>query len=516
MLKKIVSVLVTVILLLGTYYIHSYKNVAAIDNSDNIRACWISYLDIQTYLKDLSREEFEIKVSDMYKRIKDNNLNTVIVQVRAMADAIYPSEYFPWSIYISSDRTPLSYDPLEIMIELAQKENLRFEAWINPYRVSMSNTTTNSFENTSFYHDYKDFIMEYENPSGEICLSFDPSKTETIRLIVSGVKEIVQNYDVDGIHFDDYFYVSGMSPELSADKRKEYVNNMVKTIYDTIKSIDEDCEFGISPAGNIENARAEGADIDKWLSTPGYIDYIMPQIYWTDNYVTTEGEITYFSKRCDEWNRINTLNLPMYLGMGLYRVGEESSIDLGWSADNDNLASQYKKSSLMGFDGYAVFRYQWLELDVAEDELYNLKKSVELELSYPYVKDSYISYSIKNVEDWETAKIDGISAGNGSEIFGIVFSPGDKAPEGHISYRVMYQDGTWSDWCSEGVLCEGKNSILNLQICLSGEIGNTYDIYYRCCLTNIGWLPWVKNGMDVNSGVINEKMTGIQVKLVKK
>lgn len=516
MIRKITSLILTIILVITAFFIDSYTKVDAIDNTDNIRACWISYLDIESYLKDLSEEEFTIKVCDMYNKIKDNNLNTVIVQVRTMADAIYPSDYFPWSTYITSDRVALSYDPLEIMIKLAKEYGLRFEAWVNPYRISLNTTITNNYKGTIYYEEYKDFIMEYENQAGEICLSFDPAKTDTIRLIVSGVKEIVQKYDVDGIHFDDYFYVSGMAPELSASLRKEYVNNMVKTVYDTVKSVDKECEFGISPAGNLDNARAQGADIDTWLSMEGYVDYIMPQIYWTDTFVTSEGKVNYFLDRCEEWCQVNKLNKPMYLGLALYRVGEESTIDMGWSIKTDNLAGQYKSASHMGFDGYCLFRYQWLELDIAEEELANLKSVVDLYYSYPYVSDSYISYSVRSLGSWENAKKDGIRAGNDNEIISTVFALGKRAPEGNVSYRVMYQDGLWSDWCMNGAICGGENSILNMQIKLSGGIENTYDVYYRCYFTNIGWLPWVKNGMDINSGIINEKMTGIQVKLVKK
>ena len=110
----------------------------ALDRRDNIRGCWISYLDIEEYLKDLSEDDYRIAVNNMLDRIKENNLNTIYLQVRSMADAIYPSSYFPWSTYISSDRENPGYDPLEIIIELAREKELRIEAWINPYRISVT------------------------------------------------------------------------------------------------------------------------------------------------------------------------------------------------------------------------------------------------------------------------------------------------------------------------------------------------------------------------------------------
>ena len=489
----------------------------ALDRRDNIRGCWISYLDIEEYLKDLSEDDYRIAVNNMLDRIKENNLNTIYLQVRSMADAIYPSSYFPWSTYISSDRENPGYDPLEIIIELAREKELRIEAWINPYRISLGTNTTDSYMNTSFYDQYKSFIMEYYNSNGEKCLSFDPSNTDTIRLIVSGIKEILNHYDVDGIHFDDYFYVPGMGDDLTREEKMKYVNNMVLTAYNTIKSIKPDCELGISPAGNIENAREQGADVDTWLREPGYIDYIMPQIYWTDYFSTSSGVTTLFSDRCSEWQEINILNIPMYLGMALYRVGEESKIDMGWGLYDDNLASQYTICDKYGFDGYCLFRYKWLEMDESAYEMENLNDAVNNEYLYPFVRDSYISYSVKNGGKWESGKIDGIRAGTGnSEINSIVITLGDKSKDGNVIYRVAGIDGVWSNWCIGGVPWNNIEPVNNIQIKLTGNIQMEYSIFYRCCFTNIGWLPWVSDSIDGNSGIINEKMPGIQIKIVKK
>ena len=187
-------------------------------------------------------------------------------------------------------------------------------------------------------------------------------------MIVKGIREIVSRYDVDGIHFDDYFYVSGMADQLDIVSRKNNVNALVSQVYSTIKSIKPSCTFGISPAGNPDNARSQGADIDTWLSTPGYIDYIMPQIYWTDVYMTANGAVPMFSNRCSAWTALNKQQLPMYAGLALYRVGTNSKTDLGWAASDTNLAYQYVTAKQLGYDGYALFRYQWLEKEIAAAE----------------------------------------------------------------------------------------------------------------------------------------------------
>ena len=346
-------------------------NVQAADNYK--KACWISYYDIEESLQDKSEAAFRKKVSAMYDNVIKYGMNTVIVHVRAMGDALYPSNYYPWSTYITTDRTNPGYDPLKIMVELAHSKNLKFEAWINPYRLSRDTETTVSFMATPYYQMFLPFTIQYKSSGGQICLALDPARQETRDLIANGVKEIVSNYDVDGIHFDDYFYVSGMANQLDIATKKANVNLMVSQVYKTIKSVNPNCTFGISPAGNLDNARAQGADIDTWLSSPGYIDYIMPQIYWTDIYMIDGVVKSMFTDRCSEWIKLNKRDIPIYVGLALYRVGTSSKTDLGWASSNVNLAYQYAVATQLGYDGYALFRYQWLEKDIAVEELNNLK-----------------------------------------------------------------------------------------------------------------------------------------------
>lgn len=369
MKKFFVFIFTAMILLSDAKYI---LNASEVNGKDDKRACWISFLDIQDYLKDLTEEEYIQKIDYMYDLIIQNNMNTVIFHVRPMADAVYPSEIFPYSEYISSGRKELGYDPLAIALERAHEKGLYFEAWINPYRISKNDETTDSYKQTKQYTLYKDFIIEYTNSSGETCLSFDPSKNETIELLNDGIIEILDRYDVDGIHFDDYFYVPDMDNELSVEDKKNNVNRLIEKVYDTIHEKSPGCQFGISPAGNLENARNEGADIDLWLSDEGYIDYIMPQIYWSDKYVTDSGVVDMYRQRCDEWNELNHIDIPMYAGLALYRVNESSSNDMGWSEKDTNLALQYEYAYQNGYDGFAIFRYAWLENTDSVNELCNL------------------------------------------------------------------------------------------------------------------------------------------------
>jgi uncharacterized lipoprotein YddW (UPF0748 family) len=330
---------------------------------------------------DKGEAEFEETVSAIYDRLTGYGIDTVIVQVRPMGDAIYPSEYFPVSAYISSDRTLSDYDPLQIMVDMAHEKGLYIEAWVNPYRLSRSDETTESYKQLDVYDTYSDYIYEYTNPDGETCLSLEPSSQKSIDLIVAGVQEIVDNYDVDGIHFDDYFYVDGMhdgtgghDDAISTEEKMTYIDSMISQVYEAVKECDPGCTFGVSPAGNLTAAKSQGADIDRWLSTPGYVDYIMPQIYWTDDYVTSDGTVTMFSDMANAWQSANALNLPVYVGLALYRAGEVSETDRGWSSCSDNLAKSWQTAQMLGYDGYALFRYEMFDYDSAAKELESLKQ----------------------------------------------------------------------------------------------------------------------------------------------
>ncbi|MGN0152226.1 MAG: family 10 glycosylhydrolase [Wujia sp.] len=536
--KKILCLIILLSVIL--YPLAFVTKAADSPGMNDKRACWISFLDIESYLKDLDEKAFRDNVSEMYDNIKANHMNTVLVHVRAFGDAIYPSEYFPQAEYIASYRRILEYDPLDIMVSLAHERNMKIEAWINPYRLSKDNETTASYKDTEYYELYKDFIIEYTTTAGETALSLDPSREETVNLIADGVEEIIDNYAVDGIHFDDYFYMPGMGDNIDIQTRKLYVNNMVSTIYQTVKKCDENCEFGISPAGNLENAREQGADIDTWMSSPGYVDYIMPQIYWSDSYQTDSGITAMYSDRCREWQAINKRDIPIYVGLALYRVGEKSGSDLGWSQSDNNLATQYEIAYALGYDGYALFRYAWLENPVASTELQNLsvyagslkdgyvydkhsKKDSGIEeipgMQEKLVSDSFVSYSgYFGDKTWKTAVSDAEILHENSNIMHTVrMALGERAGQGDIFYRVYLSGAGWQPWTGNGA-CAGdlanKSMIQGIQIKLTGVVAENYDVYYRVACGDMEWLSWTKNGKTAGIPDYGRPVTGIQVLLV--
>ncbi len=242
--------------------------------------------------------------------MKQANMNAVCLQVRSFCDAMYNSKYEPWSQYITGTRggTP-SYDPLAFAIEEAHSRGMELHVWLNPYRYASS---TNTYGNlaTDYANTHPEWLMAYDNAT-----ILNPSIAAVKQRIAAVVADIVENYDIDGVLFDDYFYIKGtpMSQDAElysannpnnlsqADWRRENVNEMVRMVHDTIKYTKPWVTFGIGPAPQVASTDATAAKygVDKmpfsdwqyngiysdplaWISS-GTIDYISPQMYWTIN-----------------------------------------------------------------------------------------------------------------------------------------------------------------------------------------------------------------------------------------
>lgn len=292
-----------------------------------IHGVWVSYLDWQSNLKGKNQAQFDAVFSAMCDKIVAAGGNAALVHVRSHNDAVYPSAVYPWSTTMLNGNP--GFDPLADMVQIAHSKGLSFHAWINPY-------------------GYRNGVI-----SGNPALVTQDN-------IVAGVTEIVTKYAVDGIHFDDYFLPVGAAAN----------NQMVSRVYQACHAAGK--IFGISPQGNVENNISMGADVITWLSTPGFVDYLTPQIYWTDNYGRT-GTVTMFSNRLAQWCSLNKAGITMYLGMAAYRAGTPLAADKGWSLSNTNLVTQADKAAAAGFKGYFIYSYQSLSLPQTQAELNNLK-----------------------------------------------------------------------------------------------------------------------------------------------
>lgn len=368
-------------------------------NAVYVKAAWITYFELEKLTANSNTEkDFEKAVKSAFKGIKSNGLNTVTVQVRPCADAFYKSDYFPVSKYcFGVQGCELKYDPLAVMVSVAHNLGLRIEAWINPYRVSQSaeidELSDNNIAKQWYNSDDKKTNIYIDDK-----IYFNPASQEVKELIVNGVKEIVSNYAVDAIHFDDYFYPStkedidksdyeayvksGGDMKL-ADWRRENVSDMVKSVYSAIKEINSAVEFGISPQSKISaDYNNLYADVERWATEEGFLDYICPQIYFG-----FYNETQPFTKTAKDWAELVT-SCKLYVGLALYKSGQEDKFA---SADKDYAINEFKENhdiisrqisylkQLENVGGFYIFSYSYLtdkeNASVAE-EVKNIKSVI--------------------------------------------------------------------------------------------------------------------------------------------
>lgn len=361
---------------------------AAVDKSEKIatadqtayymKGIWVSYITLDMQSSDKSEATFIKKIESIVNKTKESGFNTLIFQVRPFSDALYKSSYYPWShILTGSQGVDPQYDPLEIICDICHENNIKVHAWINPYRVATSDTPKKLSEDNPYTKD-KSIGFEYSD-----AIYLDPSDKNAQELIVNGVSEIVRNYDVDGIQFDDYFYPENSDEvddsqynkykkstpnPLSKEKwRKENVNTLFKQVHKTVHKYSDGIVFGVSPQGNLNNNDALGADVITWCENEGYIDYICPQIYFSlDNPALT------FEDSLSQWLKINTHDcLQMYIGLAGYKGGTDE--DGGTWLDNDDiLRNEIEICEQKGLDGIMLYSFESLISKENKSEIQNV------------------------------------------------------------------------------------------------------------------------------------------------
>ncbi len=367
------SFLVIVVLLCVCFIVYFlfHRPTCSLSSLDK-RAVWFSYSDLAKFSYE-SRDAFIEDFSEALRVVDNYKNNTIIVQVRPFADALYQSKIYPISKVICH-RSSLSFDPLEEMIKLAHKKGISIEAWINPYRISLNKNTYQNFMELS---SKKSWLEDTKQSIGYATYKyiFNPESQDVRDYIVAGVKEIVENYEVDGIHFDDYFYIEGTHGETTQGQRMDNVNMLIQDVYQSIKSINSNIVFGISPQGNYENCVNEGADVDTWLKEDGYVDYIMPQVYWSDQY-GPDGKTRMFTDRIELYAGLKRQKTVMlYAGLALYQSGEELDLDKGWTLSSSNISEQVQILSNNGYKGYSLFNYSSLLKEDGEKEMRELLRA---------------------------------------------------------------------------------------------------------------------------------------------
>lgn len=350
-MKRLLMIM-AVIMIAGTLGLGQKTEANA--GSLKVRGVWVSCFEYKSAgLTTKSESQFRANANRLFKNIKASGCNTVYFHVRAFDDAIYPSATVKWSKYMLAGGAAPSFNPLKILVSYAHKNGIKFHAWMNPYRVT-----------------YKKVL--------------NPAKASTTDRIVKQVKEIIYHYNVDGIHFDDYFYPTNEKKYKKVKKaaRMANVNAMVRKVYQTVKAKNRNLQFGISPAGDVSYCRKIGADIETWMSQSGYVDYIAPQIYWSDNYLMNGKKTALFNERFALWQSLNKRDIPMYIGLALYKAGNRVELDSGWKKSSTNIARQLGKIKAGNGEGYVLFSYTDLYRSGAAKEVSNyLKKIASVRLS---------------------------------------------------------------------------------------------------------------------------------------
>lgn len=326
------------------------------------RAVWVSYLEWQQV--DFSTPEtFSGDIAVILDNIRNLGATVVLAQVRPFGDALYLSSYYPFSHLCTGQqgRDP-GYDPLALLVQAAHDRGLALEAWVNPYRIQAG--LTPALCGTSPAKLHPDWV-KYTDTGAYL----DPANTAVRQYIADAVGELCANYDVDGIHFDDYFYPT-TDPAFDAadyaasgtaltrdDWRRENVNALVELCHATARRYG--VRFGVAPVGDPEqNYALQYSDAARWLRQ-GTVDYLMPQLYWGQEYVKDGDTSHSLARLAGAWAALpRAAGVRLYAGLGAYRIGAGDGSDAGseWVSGRA-LADQLNLLDRLGVQGAGLYRY---------------------------------------------------------------------------------------------------------------------------------------------------------------
>lgn len=404
-----------------------------------LRSAWVSTVSNLDFpsKSGLTQEDFKAEFYKVLEDFQELNLNAVTLQVRPMNDTFYKSNLNPWSQFLTGQQgKDPGWDPLKWMIEETHKRNMEFHAWFNPYRVAhafqwdkptedVMKEELGKLAGNNFAKMHPEYVVRFDNK-----LILNPAAPEVQNFIKDTIVEVVKNYDVDAIHFDDYFYpykVTRKDPKTNQNStylfgdrgedkayfekygkgfkdikawRISNIDNMIKSVSEAIKKEKPYVKFGISPfgiwghynnhpAGSIEGEGSHTpvsssasyddiyADTRKWVKQ-GWIDYITPQIYWS--FAQTAAP---YGELADWWaNVVKGTNCQLYIGHANYKYTDNSSWDKDWQNPNEignqlKFNSQYKE-----IQGSSFFSLKHLRLnkfsvtDIIKNEYFNTKALV--------------------------------------------------------------------------------------------------------------------------------------------
>lgn len=362
------------------------------DDDDEMRGAWVSYIELDELFKRCSTPAQARKaLDDMMETLASFQINTVFFHVRANSDAYYHSDLFSPAASVKK-LLNAGFDPLSYAITAAHAKGIRLHAWVNPYRVG---------KQTAYLVEG---IPTLTDASGRYY--YVPTAEASQALILNGIREILNHYAVDGIQYDDYFYPEGLLTETAVygfesadyeayrqsggtlavgDWRRAGVDVLIAGTHTLTAA--KGVLFGVSPAINAENTYDKlFADCRKWLSQPGYVDYLCPQIY-----TGFEHSSSAFDKMVTTWCSYSRhASVKLYFGLALYKIGLYSDTYAGagkteWATHGDVMkrSVQYLRDKQIG--GWALYSYSYLDpasksglsktadVEVAKQEVQNLR-----------------------------------------------------------------------------------------------------------------------------------------------
>lgn len=305
---------------------------------------WFSYSELDSMLNSGNfKDEFKTAVNNC----KDFGVSDVFIHIRPFGDSLYKSKYFP----LRQSAESVDFDVLEFITEHCHTNGIRVHGWINPYRIRTADSDINALSDGSKVKEWLGDQNAYNDTN--VCLLggiyLNPASSESKRLIIDGIREIIENYSVDGIHFDDYFYPtdseefdkasygaylqSAKVPLSLSDWRRTNINAFVSNVSKILKSYDRQLIFSISPAASVEkNYQIYYADIENWIQN-GYVDWIIPQLYFGFDY---PDKNFCFDVLFSEWHQLSQKgNAQLIIGLAPYKIDTQSENEKEeWSSGN--------------------------------------------------------------------------------------------------------------------------------------------------------------------------------------
>ena len=336
-----------------------------------LRAAWVTTftnLDWPSQ-RGLSSEEQKAEFCRLLDEFQMNKINCVIVQIRASGDAFYPSKYAPWSEFLTGTqgKSP-GYDPLQYMVQECHKRNMEFHAWLNPFR-AVSSIKFSNVSDGNVYKKHPDWFFTYGQS-----IYFNPGIKEVRQHILNIIGEVVHNYDIDAIHFDDYFYPYTLEGENIGDAktyeknkkgflsindwRRNNINELIRETAKFIKFTKSHVKFGVSPLAIWRNIKQDPlgsqtasaqtsydnlyCDTKMWIDK-GWVDYVVPQLYWS-----IKSEYTGYSKLLQWWTS-HSYKGHIYIGQALYRL-EDTNVKHRFSVNEvlDQIKLNRKQEAVHG------------------------------------------------------------------------------------------------------------------------------------------------------------------------